>query len=125
MSSLKKADGLLATSISVRISAFRFRVKFILAKNLTIGLDACASFASVVTCGSNPVRQGVRLVVVPAEQAPLYTFFYPELGYGPASSNRIVMVITPYATGAQRQAAIAAYHAAGYEAEQERILGGS
>jgi len=40
MSSLEKADGLLATNISIRISAFRFGVKFTLSKNLTIGLDA-------------------------------------------------------------------------------------
>jgi 4-amino-4-deoxy-L-arabinose transferase-like glycosyltransferase len=71
------------------------------------------------------VPQGAPLIVVPAEQAPLYAFFHPELRGGRATSNRIVMAITPYATGAQRQAAIAAYLAAGYEVELERIIGGS
>ena len=46
MSSLEETDGLLAASISLPVSAFRFRVKFILSKNLTIGLDARASSTS-------------------------------------------------------------------------------
>jgi hypothetical protein len=71
------------------------------------------------------VQQGAGLIVVPAEQAPLYAFFHPELRSVRATSNPIVMAITPYATGAQRQAAIAAYVAAGYEVELERMIGGS
>jgi hypothetical protein len=39
MPSLAKADGLLAANISPHVSAFRFRVKFILSKNLTISVD--------------------------------------------------------------------------------------
>jgi 4-amino-4-deoxy-L-arabinose transferase-like glycosyltransferase len=71
------------------------------------------------------VRRGAQLVVVPPEQAPLYTFFHPELLCGPALSNRIVMAITPNATWAQRQKATLAYLAAGYEIEQGRVVGGS
>jgi 4-amino-4-deoxy-L-arabinose transferase-like glycosyltransferase len=71
------------------------------------------------------VHQGARPVVVPPDQAYLYDYFHPELRCGPALSNRIVVAITPYATVSQRQKAMAAYTAAGYEIKQERIVGGS
>jgi hypothetical protein len=66
-----------------------------------------------------------RLVVVPAQQRPLYAFFHPELCCGPQVSNRIVMAITPYTTGAERQQAIATTVSAGYDIERECDLGGS
>jgi 4-amino-4-deoxy-L-arabinose transferase-like glycosyltransferase len=70
------------------------------------------------------VRLGASLVVVPEDQASLYTFFHPELRNGSAVGNRIVIAITPSAA-AQEQTAIAPYIRAGYEVEQERAVGGS
>jgi hypothetical protein len=71
------------------------------------------------------VHRGASLVVVPSKQAPLYTFFHPELSDGGGSPNRIVMAVTPSAAGMQGRNAIAAYIREGYELEHERFIGGS
>ena len=60
------------------------------------------------------VRRGACVVVVPNEQAYSYEFFRPELADASCPAPRTVVAFTPYATDAQRQAAVAALTTQGY-----------
>ena len=71
------------------------------------------------------VRQGDCLVVAPAEQAPLYRFFEPELPSGPCASGGIVLAVTPAATGIERREAIAGLVSAGHRIESVQAVGRS
>ena len=73
-------------------------------ENWQVAADALAS----------EVRKGACMVVVPREQAYSYEFFRPELANAGCPAPRTVVAFTPYATDAQRQAAIAALTAQGY-----------
>ena len=63
---------------------------------------------------ASEARRGACVLVVPREQAYSYEFFRPELANAACPASRTVVAFTPYATDAQRQAAIAALTAQGY-----------
>ena len=63
---------------------------------------------------SAEVRKGACMVVVPREQAYSYQFFRPELADPVCPARMTVVAFTPYATDAQRQAAVSALSAQGY-----------
>lgn len=69
------------------------------------------------------VREGNCLAVAPAEQAPLYEFFQPELRTRPCRSGSIVLAITPAATDAQERNALASLVAAGHKVASVRTVG--
>jgi uncharacterized membrane protein len=71
------------------------------------------------------IREGNCLVVAPAEQAPLYEFFQPELRTRPCRSGGIVLAITPAATDAQERNALASLVAAGHKVASVRTVGRS
>jgi len=69
------------------------------------------------------VREGNCLAVAPAEQAPLYEFFQPELRTRPCRSGSIVLAITPAATDAQERNALARLVAAGHKVARVKTVG--
>ena len=73
-------------------------------ENWQVAADALAS----------EVRRGACMVVAPPEQAYSYEFFRPELVNAACPALRTVVAFTPYATDAERQAAIATLTAQGY-----------
>ena len=64
---------------------------------------------------ASEARKGACMVVVPGEQAYSYEFFHPELSDAGCPGQRTVVAFTPYATDAQRRAAVAALTEQGYK----------
>jgi hypothetical protein len=81
--------------------------------------DAAAASLAIET------RRGTCLLVSPPDQAYLYEFFRPELRMPACSGPRMVLAVTPYATKEQSQAADAELIRAGYEKDQEHVIGES
>jgi hypothetical protein len=71
------------------------------------------------------VRFGACVTVAPAESTALYEFFRPELRSARCVAPRMLLVITPYATSDQRQAAVAALTAEHFRQESESVVGKS
>jgi hypothetical protein len=63
------------------------------------------------------VKQGACLIIVPPEQIYLYEFFHPDLAHSRCPAPRTVVAAIPYATNAQRDAAIADMTAQGYSSQ--------
>jgi uncharacterized membrane protein len=71
------------------------------------------------------VEHGDCLMVAPPEHAVLYKFFYPALQRAGCRGNRIVLAVTPYASIAQREAAMTTIASKGYRPERADTVGGS
>jgi hypothetical protein len=75
---------------------------------------------------ADKVGHGECLVVAPPDQASLYAFFRPELqNEGCQMASRIMLAITPAATGSISAAAISTLIAAHYYKENEETVGRS
>lgn len=74
---------------------------------------------------SADVAGGACLVVVPAEEVLSYAFFRPELAESHCPASRTVVAVTPYATKAQRDQAVASLTVEGYTRQSGRELGKS
>jgi hypothetical protein len=74
---------------------------------------------------SDYVRQGACIAVAPPEHSRFYEFFESSLRHGRCMAPRMLLAITPYATAAEREQAIAALTAEGYEPEGEVVVGQS
>jgi 4-amino-4-deoxy-L-arabinose transferase-like glycosyltransferase len=71
------------------------------------------------------VRQGDCITVAPPEQAKIYQFFHPGLESAGCKGDPNVLAVTPYATLAQRQAAIDAFQSAGCHRQRTTHVGGT
>jgi hypothetical protein len=71
------------------------------------------------------VKLGDCVRVAPPGQAAIYEFFHPELARAGCRGNPIVLAVTPYATAAEQQAAIAALLSAGCQRQLRSTVGGS
>lgn len=63
---------------------------------------------------ADELKQAPCLIVVPPEQQLSYAYFRHELAHTQCPAPKTVLAITPYATAAQREAAVAALTAQGY-----------
>jgi hypothetical protein len=71
------------------------------------------------------VEVGACLAVTPPAQTNLYEFFEPDLRRRRCKAPRMLLAVTPYATGRQRQESITKLESDGYKQEQETTIGKS
>ena len=70
-------------------------------------------------------QKGACVTAVPPDGARLYEFFRPELGRARCEAPSMVLAVTPYASGEQRERASGLLRAAGYRQTSAISVGGS
>jgi len=71
------------------------------------------------------VKLGDCLMVAPPAQASLYEFFHPELRHAGCTADPIVLAVTPYATAAEREAALSMLTSRDCQQGRTDTVGGS